>query len=167
MFNMNRLKDLREDKDLKQKDIAALLNIARSTYSEYEIEAKEISIPRIIKLAIFYNTSADYIFYRTDNILPYRRNKVKYIGNENNLKSLRLKQIKTQKVVALDMNIPLKSYIKYENASTRINIQLMKSFAEYYKTSIDHIIGLTDETKPHKKSNIEWDNISKEYIIKG
>ena len=58
MFNMNRLKDLREDKDLKQKDIAALLNIARSTYSEYEIEAKEISIPRIIKLAIFYNTSA-------------------------------------------------------------------------------------------------------------
>lgn len=163
---MNRLKDLREDKDLKQKDIAELLNIARSTYSEYEIETKEISIPRIIKLSYFYNTSADYIFYRTDVLLPYPRVNTKYLKNQNNLKSLRLQHIKTQKLVAVDLNIPLKSYIKYENAKTRLNIQLLKAFADYYKTSIDYVIGLTNEIKPYKKSAIEWDKISKEYVIK-
>lgn len=161
---MNRLKDLREDKDLKQKDVAEILNIARSTYSEYEIETKEISIPNIIKLSYFYNTSADYIFYRTDISSPYPRKNYEHTY-QNNLKSLRLKNIKTQKATALDLNIPLKSYIKYENSKTRLNIQLIKSFADYYKTSIDYIIGLTDEITPNKKSSIKWDKISKEYIV--
>ncbi len=161
---MNRLKDLREDNDLKQKDIAKILDIARSTYSEYEIETKEVPVTKIITLAYFYNTSADYLFFRTDNKIPYPRNK--YNDNKNKLKSLRLQSTKTQKVVALDLNIPLKTYIKYENSITRLNIQLMKSFADYYKTSIDYIIGLTNEINPHKKSVIAWNNISKEYVIK-
>lgn len=60
----NRLKDLREDRDLKQSDIAKLLNVSRATYSNYETGKTEAPIELIIKLADFYNVSLDYIFCR-------------------------------------------------------------------------------------------------------
>ncbi len=161
---MNRLKDLREEKDLNQTAIAKLLNISQVAYSQYETELYNISNDFLRVLSEFYNTSLDYIFYRTDNRLPYKRVETKYYGNYNNLKALRLSIRKTQKQLANDLNLSLKSYIKYENASIRINIQLMKNFADYYKTSLDYIICLTDETKPHAKSIVEWDNKSKSII---
>lgn len=56
-----RIKDLREDKDLLQKDIAKLLNTTQQHYSRIEKGLTEITADRIVKLAIFYNVSADYI----------------------------------------------------------------------------------------------------------
>ena len=72
---MIRLKDLREDKDLLQKDIAKILNIAQRTYSGYETEAREMSYDLLKKVAIFYNTSIDYIVGLTNTKEPYPRNK--------------------------------------------------------------------------------------------
>ena len=68
---MNRLKELREDKDLVQKDIAEYLKIDQSNYSKYELEKISIPLEYLIKLADFYNTSVDYILYRTDRRKPY------------------------------------------------------------------------------------------------
>ncbi len=62
-----RLKDLREDNDLKQKQLAEYLNIKQNTYSQYENGKREIPIEMLWKLADFYNTSVDYIIGRTDN----------------------------------------------------------------------------------------------------
>lgn len=62
-----RLKDLREDNDVKQKQIAEYLNIKQNTYSQYENGKREIPIETLCKLADFYNTSVDYIIGRTDN----------------------------------------------------------------------------------------------------
>ncbi len=67
---MNRLKDLREDKDLKQKDIANILNISQTNYSKYELGKINIPIDTLIKLAKFYNTSTDYILNLTNNKNP-------------------------------------------------------------------------------------------------
>ena len=61
-----RLKDLREDHDLLQKNLAEMLNIAQTTYSQYELSKREVPYEIIIKLASFYNTSVDYILYLTD-----------------------------------------------------------------------------------------------------
>lgn len=58
---MNRLKDLREDRDLLQADIANMLNISQSNYSKYELEKINIPIDVLKKLAIYYNISTDYI----------------------------------------------------------------------------------------------------------
>ena len=58
---MNRLKDLREDQDLKQVDIAKKLGISQRGYSHYETGDNNIPIGILIKLAYFYNTSVDYI----------------------------------------------------------------------------------------------------------
>ncbi len=61
-----RLRDLREDNDLKQYQIAKLLNIKQNTYSQYENERREIPINLLWKLADFYKTSIDYIVGRTN-----------------------------------------------------------------------------------------------------
>ncbi len=61
-----RLKDLREDNDLKQIELAEFLNIKQNTYSQYENEKREIPIKVLWKLADYYNTSVDYLIGRTD-----------------------------------------------------------------------------------------------------
>ena len=64
-----RLKDLREDNDLKQKEIAAFLGIDQRVYSNYETGRREIPVHLLLKLAEYYHTSTDYILGLTDD--PY------------------------------------------------------------------------------------------------
>lgn len=74
---MNRLRDLREDKDLFQKDIASYLNMSQTGYSQYETETNDIPTEVLRKLADYYNTSIDYILYRTDERKPYSKSIMK------------------------------------------------------------------------------------------
>lgn len=76
-ISMNRLKELREDKDLYQKDIADYLKIDQSNYSKYELEKVNIPIEYLRLLADYYNTSVDYILYRTDERKPYSKSIMK------------------------------------------------------------------------------------------
>lgn len=66
-----RLKDLREDHDLLQKDIAKILGISQTVYSRYERGFQTIPVIHLIKLADFYKTSTDYILGRTNTAEPY------------------------------------------------------------------------------------------------
>ncbi len=68
---MNRLKDLREDNDLRQVDIAQKLGISQRNYSYFETEQTALTAEILNKLADFYKTSVDYLIYRTDNREPY------------------------------------------------------------------------------------------------
>lgn len=63
----NRIKDLREDRDLYQKDLAKILNITQAQYSRIETNENQLSYEGLIKLASFYNTSIDYILNLTNN----------------------------------------------------------------------------------------------------
>ena len=62
-----RIKDLREDNDLVQKEVAAFLGIDQRVYSNYETGKREIPTRFVIMLAKFYNTSTDYILGLTNN----------------------------------------------------------------------------------------------------
>ena len=68
-----RLKDLREDNDFTQKQLAELLNCKQNTYQQYESEKRQIPIESLKKLVIIYKTSIDYIVELTDNPNPYKR----------------------------------------------------------------------------------------------
>lgn len=70
-MHLSRLYDLREDNDLKQRELAALLNCSQVYYSYYELGRREIPLALLMKLADFYKTSVDYLLYRTDNPAPY------------------------------------------------------------------------------------------------
>ena len=67
----NRLRDLREDKDLKQKDIADMLNIHQTTYSDYELGRLNIPVSSLHILADYYHVSTDYLLGRTNKKEPY------------------------------------------------------------------------------------------------
>ena len=71
-----RLKDAREDKDLKQKDIAKIFHLTQTNYSKYELEKINIPIDLLKKFALFYNTSTDYIVGITNEKKPYKKSKV-------------------------------------------------------------------------------------------
>lgn len=68
-----RLRDLREDKDKSQTQIARLLNCSQQTYSRYESHTTEMPLESLIILADYYNTSVDYLLGITNNKEPYPR----------------------------------------------------------------------------------------------
>ena len=72
-----RIRELREDKDLKQKDLAAFLNVHQSPYSDYELGNLNVPTAILIKLSHFYDTSIDYILNQTDDPTPYKRKHIK------------------------------------------------------------------------------------------
>lgn len=65
-----RLRDLREDHDLKQREVAELLQTTQQVYSEYEKGVREIPLHRVIILAKYYGVSIDYIVGLTDVSAP-------------------------------------------------------------------------------------------------
>ena len=65
------LRDLREDRELSQEDIAAVLGVAQNTYSQYETGKIELTAPVLIRLADFYGVSIDYLLDRTDVLRRY------------------------------------------------------------------------------------------------
>ncbi len=68
----HRIRDLREDRDLTQTQLARYLQIHQTTYSDYEIGNLNVPVDILIKLAKFYDTSVDYLVELTNEAKPYR-----------------------------------------------------------------------------------------------
>lgn len=68
-----RLKDIREDSDVTQKTLSEYLNVKQNTYSQYETGQRQIPVDLLIKLALYFNTSTDYILGLTDSAEKYPR----------------------------------------------------------------------------------------------
>lgn len=68
-----RFRDLREDMDMTQQELAAKLNIRQSTLSQYENGQRQIPLNTLIQLALLFNTSTDYLLGLTNERMPYPR----------------------------------------------------------------------------------------------
>ena len=66
-----RIKDIREDHDLTQREIAEYLHIKQNTYSQYENGQRQLPLDALIALARYYHTSTDYLLGLTDEPKPY------------------------------------------------------------------------------------------------
>lgn len=77
LMNISRLKEIRENHDLYQKDIANLLGITQQQYSKYDLGINAISLEKINILADYYETSIDYLTCRTDERKPYNKSILK------------------------------------------------------------------------------------------
>ena len=75
-MNLARLKEIREDRDLLQKDIAKILNITQVQYSRYETGIRLIPLDKLNTLAKFYGVSIDYLIGNTDERKPYPKSKL-------------------------------------------------------------------------------------------
>lgn len=66
----SRIKELREDKDLKQKDLAEYLSVAQNSYSNYENGRRECPVAQLVQLSRFYNVNLEYLLGLTDESAP-------------------------------------------------------------------------------------------------
>lgn len=71
-----RIRNLREDHDLSQKVVAEYLQVHQTTYSDYELGNLNIPAGLLMKLALYYQTSTDYLLGLTDEQKPYPRSKM-------------------------------------------------------------------------------------------
>jgi len=78
---VNRLKELREDRDLLQKDVANAIGLSQRNYSYYETGVAMLTADILVNLANFYNTSIDYLLYETDNRKRYSKSIMKEYKN--------------------------------------------------------------------------------------
>lgn len=67
IVHFKNLRAIREDRDIKQKDIAKVLNVSQNTYSQYETGVISLTAEILIKLSDYYNVSIDYLLDRTNN----------------------------------------------------------------------------------------------------
>ena len=73
ILKYGRIRDIRNDRGLTQKQIAKILHVSQNTYSQYEIGTSRFPLDVVVKLAEFYDVSMDYLVGLTDDPAPYPR----------------------------------------------------------------------------------------------
>lgn len=140
-----RIKDLREDHDLTQNDISIYLNVYRSTYAKWEDGTNKIPIKILDKLSIKYDVSIDYLVSLTNVKKNYN---IKPLNEEIfllRLKSERKNKNLSQISLANILDITKATYSKYELGIITPYIDKLIILADFYKISIDYLIGKSDD----------------------
>ena len=135
-----KLKDLREDSDATQQDIADFLKISRGNYAMYECGSNIIPLELLDKLSIKYKVSMDYLVNlsknkNSKNIKPMNKDKMC-----ENLKLERKKKRFTQKQIAEYLGITQSHYATYETGRNIIPITKLIKLSKLYNTSIDFLL---------------------------
>ena len=146
---MERIKNLREEKDLVQKDLADILGIDRSTYSSYEIGRDTIPLKHLNTLCNYFDISIDYAMGLT------KTTKYKNSSDEINMEKVseRLKNIRkennlTQARISEILNTSRSTWTGYEGKKFLISTLLLYEVSRRYNYSMDYILGKID--KPSK-----------------
>lgn len=145
---MERLKNIREENDLRQIDIARVLGISRSTFTSYEIERDTIPLKHLNKLCNYFNISIDYAL-GLNKVKQYNNSK-EDINNKlllKRLKQLRLDNNLTQLEIAKILNISRSTWTGYEYGKYQIPTLILYELAKKYNYSIDYLLGKIDKFK--------------------
>lgn len=140
----DRLKDIREDKDLTQKDIAKLLNIKQPTYSAFENGTKIIPLKHLNTLSNYYEISMDYILGLSNN----RTKPEKIIELDKKLIGQNIKQVRTINSLTLRdlakiLSTTHSTINAYELGKTLILTAFAYQICQKYKVSLDWLCGKT------------------------
>ena len=142
-MEFEQIRILRENKDLKQREIAEALNVERSTYAGWETGRDPIPLRKLNDLCEFHKVTFDYIT-GLSNINKYQENTTKEINIEKvskNLNTLREKENLKQKDLCILLNISSCWYSEYEMGKILIPTLFLYKIAMTYNYSIDWILG--------------------------
>ena len=137
-----RLKDIREESELKQFTVSKLLGVKRGTYSLWELELDVIPLKRLITFCAYFNCSVDYALGLS--------NKKNYEGNQKEinrnlshqrLKELRLKKKYTQAYLAKKLSLNRSLISKYEKGHILISTTFLIEYAKLFHISTDYLLG--------------------------
>ncbi len=137
-----KIRNLREDSDMTQKDVATLLKVQRSTYTMWELGDVNFPITKIVKLAEIFDTNVEYLLGVSSNKRKvHYRKELNYIYVGNALKLERIKRGKTQKEFADCIGVRQSSYSYYEDGKTKIPTDKLVSLAKEYHISLNQVCG--------------------------
>ena len=141
-MQFKRMKEIRENADLKQKDVANILGVTKGSYSMWECGADTIPLRRLNDFCNYFNVSIDYVV-GFNNKKKYTNAKpdIKIKVTGENLKKIRLKKALTQTQIAKELKINQPTWNRYENSKTLILTVVLVELAKKYHYSIDKILG--------------------------
>lgn len=144
MISFKRLKDIREDNDISQKEMANILNINRSTYSLWELGINIIPLKYLCCYADYFNVSIDYVLGLTNNKNIKIINKslnLKILGN--NLREIRIKNGLSQENVANILGVTQACITRYEKGLICISTSNLYKFSKEFNISLSKLCGKT------------------------
>ena len=141
-MKVKRLRETRENLDLKQIDLTDLFGITYSTISGWKTGKDTIPLKQLIKYANKYNYSLDYLLGLTDKNIEYKDLKINLNTLATNLKKKRKQYGKTQQQIADIINTSQSSYAHYENARYLMPLNFLYNLSKIYNDlSVDEILG--------------------------
>lgn len=141
-MKVKRLRETRENLDLKQIDLTDLFGVTYSTISGWETGKDTIPLRQLIKYANKYNLSLDYLFGLKDYNENYLPLEIDLDTIANNLKTIRKQNKKTQQNIADVINTSSSAYAHYENSRYLIPTSFIYNLSKVYNNfSIDKILG--------------------------
>ena len=141
-MKVKRLRETRENLDLKQIDLTDLFGVTYSTISGWETGKDTIPLKQLIKYANKYNYSLDYLLGLTDKNIEYKDLKINLNTLATNLRKKRKQYGKTQQQIADIINTSQSSYAHYENARYLMPLNFLYNLTKIYDDlSIDEMLG--------------------------
>ena len=137
-----RMKEIREEAGLKQKDIAEIMNVTKGSYSMWECGTDTIPLRRLNQFCNYFDVSIDYVV-GFNNKKKYSNAKpdIKIKITGENLKKIRTKKGLTQVAIADALNINQPTWNRYENSKSLILTVVLVELAKKYHYSIDKFLG--------------------------
>ena len=142
MIDVTMLKNIREDNDLKQNQMADILHVKRSAYSLWELGINIIPLQKLITFADYFNYSLDYTLGLTKNKDSDHIIKgldLKVLGE--NLRKIRLEHNLTQKEIAKILNVEQACITKYEKGNICISTSNLYKYSKKFKIPIAKLCG--------------------------
>ena len=142
MINFKRLKNIREDNDISQEEMAQILKINRSTYSLRELGINIIPLKKLCEYADYFDVNIDYVIGLTnDKKIPilYKGLNLKKLGS--NLKKIRVKKDLSQENIADILNVSQACITRYEKGIICISTSNLYKFSKEFKISLSKLCG--------------------------
>lgn len=141
-MQLPRIKEVREEAGLKQKEVANILNVSKGSYSMWECGTDPIPLKRLNQFCNYFDVSIDYVVGLTDrrkyaNAHP----DIKFKLTGTNLKKIRDKKGLTQVQISNELNINQPTWNRYEKSKNLILTMTLIELAKKYHYSIDKILG--------------------------
>ena len=135
------IRDIREDRDKLQRELADYLGITSTAYGKYETGQNKIPVKNVILLAEYYDVSVDFLLGETRSL---DRHPLAAEKGDSRIRLIRKRYNLNQSQVAEKINMSQMGYSKYETGETMLNTHVLIKLARIYNVSIDYLLGLTD-----------------------
>lgn len=141
--------ELRHNNNLRQKDIAKMLNVKENTYSKWEKCSNDIPLEKINVLANFYNVNLDYLLGISNKIEHSENLKINYQKICERLLELRKENHLTQNKLSDKIGFFQTTYSSFETGVRRPTTYKLLYIVNFYNASIDYVVGRTNIKKTY------------------